>query len=89
METSTRCDRAPTAQRYASQIQFVTDRPGHDYRHAIDGTHLETMLGWRPTHTPHDGLSATVQWYLANESWWRRILPGAYRTERLGLSGAS
>ncbi len=72
---------------YATQIQFVTDRPGHDFRYAIDATHLERSLGWHPTHSLHDGLRATVQWYLEHESWWRRILSGAYRTDRLGLPG--
>jgi dTDP-glucose 4,6-dehydratase len=72
---------------YAAQITFVTDRPGHDHRYAIDATHLEQSLGWRPTHSLTDGLRATVQWYLTNEAWWRRILSGDYRANRLGLSG--
>ncbi len=70
---------------YASQIVFVTDRPGHDLRYAIDATKLETELGWRPAHTMVDSLRATVRWYLANRGWWERILSGAYRTQRLGL----
>lgn len=72
---------------YAEQITFVADRPGHDHRYAIDAAKLERELGWRPAHTLPVGLRSTVQWYLTNETWWRSILSGAYRTERLGLSG--
>jgi len=70
---------------YAEQIAFVTDRPGHDFRYAIDATKLETELQWRPARDLAQGLVETVRWYLANEPWWRRILSGAYRAERIGL----
>jgi dTDP-glucose 4,6-dehydratase len=73
---------------YSEQIMFVTDRPGHDFRYAIDAGKLERDLGWRPEHGIKEGLRATVIWYLENEPWWRRVLSGAYRTERIGLSGA-
>lgn len=61
---------------YADQITFVTDRPGHDFRYAIDATRLRDELGWRPTRDLAEGLRETVRWYLANEGWWRRILAG-------------
>jgi len=66
-------------------IEFVTDRPGHDARYAIDATKIRTELGWRPRHGFDDGLSATVRWFLDNRGWWERVMSGAYRGERLGL----
>jgi dTDP-glucose 4,6-dehydratase len=74
---------------YAEQIRFVTDRPGHDFRYAIDASKLERELGWRPSRTIEEGLAETVRWYLDNEPWWRRILSGAYQAERLGLEAAT
>jgi dTDP-glucose 4,6-dehydratase len=70
---------------YAEQISFVTDRPGHDFRYAIDASKLQNELGWRPSHTIGDGLRATVNWYLAHTEWWQRILSGEYRATRVGL----
>ena len=67
-------------------ITFVTDRPGHDLRYAIDSTKLQTELGWRPRENFESGLAKTVRWYLDNKPWWERILSGSYRTERLGLT---
>lgn len=69
---------------YAELIEFVQDRPGHDFRYAIDAAKLEREMAWSPSHPIESGLPDTVRWYLANESWWRRILSGAYRTERAG-----
>jgi dTDP-glucose 4,6-dehydratase len=68
-------------------INFVADRPGHDFRYAIDATKLRTELGWEPEETFDTGIERTVQWYLDNEGWWRDILSGDYRGERLGLEG--
>lgn len=67
-------------------IKFVTDRPGHDARYAIDASKIKTELGWRPRHSFDSGLSDTVRWFLDNRPWWERVMSGAYRGERLGLS---
>jgi dTDP-glucose 4,6-dehydratase len=61
-----------------SLIRFVTDRPGHDRRYAIDSSKLRDELGWRPRHDFESGLSETVKWYLDNETWWRRVTSGDY-----------
>lgn len=70
---------------YANLITYVTDRPGHDMRYAIDAAKIERELGWRPQETFESGIRKTVQWYLANESWWKRVQDGSYAGERLGL----
>ncbi|HEY9144991.1 MAG TPA: dTDP-glucose 4,6-dehydratase [Arenimonas sp.] len=67
-----------------SQITFVKDRPGHDRRYAIDAGKIQSELGWRPTVDFEQGMAATVDWYLANEAWVRRVLDGSYRMERIG-----
>ena len=67
-------------------ITFVTDRPGHDHRYAIDATKLERELDWRPRHSFESGLRETVRWYLENDEWRDRIRSGLYRGERLGLA---
>lgn len=66
-------------------IAFVPDRPGHDYRYAIDARKIRDELGWRPRETLATGLEKTVRWYLDNRGWWERILASRYRGERLGL----
>jgi dTDP-glucose 4,6-dehydratase len=68
-----------------SLIEFVTDRPGHDMRYAIDASKIENELGWKPEETFESGLKKTVEWYLENRSWWEEVLSGEYRGERLGL----
>ncbi len=68
------------------QIEFVIDRPGHDARYAIDAAKIRRELGWRPRHTFDAGLRDTVRWFLDNRGWWERVMSGAYRGERLGLS---
>ena len=69
---------------YADQITFVTDRPGHDMRYAIDSTRLRDELGWRPSVTLEEGLEKTVRWYLENEEWWRALQNRAGVGARLG-----
>jgi dTDP-glucose 4,6-dehydratase len=71
---------------YEGLIRFVDDRPGHDLRYAIDASDAQRKLGWRPRESFESGLRKTVQWYLDNENWWRRVLSGEYRGERLGLA---
>jgi dTDP-glucose 4,6-dehydratase len=70
---------------YAQQISYVTDRPGHDFRYAIDCARIESELGWAQTETFETGLMKTVAWFLENEAWWRAILARDYSGERLGL----
>lgn len=67
-------------------ITFVTDRPGHDARYAIDAGKIERDLGWKPRHSFESGLRQTVQWYLDNRTWWERVRSGVYRGERLGVA---
>ena len=69
---------------YADQIAFVTDRPGHDARYAIDPARIRQELGWRPSVTVEEGLRRTVRWYLDNEDWWRPLLARQGVGERLG-----
>jgi dTDP-glucose 4,6-dehydratase len=74
----------PQEQSYREFITFVTDRPGHDVRYAIDASKIERELGWAPEETFETGLRKTVQWYLANETWWKRVQDGSYQGQRLG-----
>lgn len=64
---------------YRQQLQFVTDRPGHDRRYAIDASRMRQELGWQPEETFSSGLAKTVDWYLANEAWLQRVQSGTYR----------
>lgn len=66
-------------------IRFVTDRPGHDWRYAIDAGKLERELGWRARHRFAEGLAETVAWYLENDDWWRPLRTAGHGTQRLGL----
>lgn len=70
---------------YAEQITFVTDRPGHDQRYAIDAAKIARELGWEPQVRFEEGIAATVDWYLSRKDWWEPILQRRYATERLGL----
>lgn len=67
-------------------ITFVTDRPGHDLRYAIDASKIERELGWTPQETFESGIRKTVAWYLANQSWWQRIKEGSHARARHGLA---
>lgn len=69
---------------YADLIEFVKDRPGHDFRYAVDSTRIRTELGWTPKYTFADGLDQTIRWYLDNPQWVADILSGTYNCERLG-----
>jgi dTDP-glucose 4,6-dehydratase len=71
---------------YAEQITFVTDRPGHDARYAIDPSRIREELGWRPSVTVEEGLRRTVRWYLDNEAWWQPLLARKGVGERLGTA---
>ena len=79
-------ERRPEAAPHDQLIGFVPDRPGHDFRYAIDAGKLRRTLGWSPRHSFDAGLAETVDWYLANEPWWRGILAGRYRGTRIGLA---
>ena len=80
-------DRKPAGvARYEDLITFVKDRPGHDARYAIDASKIERELGWVPQESFDSGLRKTVQWYLANEAWWQRVLSGAYQLQRIGAA---
>lgn len=72
---------------YRSLIAFVDDRPGHDLRYAIDAAKIARELGWTPQETFESGMRKTVQWYLANEAWWKPVQDGSYQGECLGLKG--
>jgi dTDP-glucose 4,6-dehydratase len=69
----------PAAQSYKAQIQFVTDRPGHDRRYAIDARKIERELGWKPAETFETGMRKTVQWYLDNQQWVGKVQSGEYQ----------
>ena len=69
------------------QIRFVTDRPGHDFRYAIDASKIRRELGWVPGHGFDDGMAQTVGWFLDNRAWWQAIQDGSYRGQRLGVGG--
>jgi len=69
---------------YSEQITFVTDRPGHDFRYAMDITKINRDLGWNPKENFVSGIKRTVEWYLNHPQWWKNIQSGKYDQERLG-----
>jgi len=71
--------------RYVDLKTFVSDRPGHDRRYAIDSSKIRAELGWRPAHDFDSGLGLTVSWYLANGPWCEAVQAGQYERQRLGL----
>ncbi|MGA0332543.1 MAG: dTDP-glucose 4,6-dehydratase [Kiritimatiellia bacterium] len=78
----------PGERPYAENIRYVTDRPGHDLRYAIDARKIATELDWQPKETFESGFRKTVQWYLDHQAWWQAILDGNYQLERLGNAPA-
>ena len=84
-ELAKRFPGAPAAHGTASSslISFVKDRRGHDRRYAIDCSKARREVGYQSSHTLEQGLKETVDWYLANEAWWRAVLDGSYRNARL------
>lgn len=78
-------DLAPTEKPYADLIAFVKDRPGHDYRYAIDATRIVEELDWQPSVSLQEGLRKTINWYLENKEWWQGLLGRKQTGERLGL----
>ena len=75
----------PKGQSYQELINFVSDRPGHDLRYAIDATKIKNQLGWEPQMTFGEGLRLTIEWYLGNLDWVKNIQNKTYRQERLGV----
>ena len=71
--------------KYDKLITFVKDRPGHDFRYAIDASKIQNELGWQPKESFMTGIDKTINWYLENESWWKDILDNTYKQERLGV----
>ncbi len=78
-------ERKPEGAPHDRLIEFVADRPGHDFRYAIDAAKIGRELGWAPTVTLHEGLARTVDWYLANEAWWRPLQERGEAAKRRGL----
>lgn len=74
----------PKSAKYAEQITYVTDRPGHDRRYAIDSSKMSSELKWTPVETFESGLRKTIQWYLTNQQWCKNVQDGTYQRERLG-----
>jgi len=70
---------------YKKLIHYVQDRPGHDFRYAIDASKLNSKLGWFPKESFESGLEKTIQWYINNKGWWAAILDNTYRQQRLGV----
>ncbi|KAA1259028.1 dTDP-glucose 4,6-dehydratase 2 [Rubripirellula obstinata] len=74
----------PSGGKHADLITYVKDRPGHDFRYAIDSSKIQKQLDWQPQHSLEVCLRQTVHWYLENQQWWKNILDGSYKMQRLG-----
>ncbi len=77
-------DKPEGVDRFENLITFVTDRPGHDKRYAIDASKIGAELGWTPDEDFASGIRKTVSWYLQNQDWWQRVVDGSYQLERIG-----
>ena len=77
---------AGSGKSYHELITFVKDRPGHDFRYAIDASKLKKEIGWEPKESFNTGIQKTIEWYLKNEEWWKTIQEDTYKQERLGIS---
>ena len=75
----------PKETKYEDQIEYVTDRPGHDQRYAIDASKIKAELGWVPSESFESGIRKTIQWYLDNSHWCQNVLDGTYQRQRLGV----
>ena len=71
---------------YKEQITFINDRPGHDQRYAIDASKMKNNLNWESQESLESGLRKTIDWYLNNSGWLKRIMSGEYQGQRLGVS---
>ena len=80
-------DKPDGVDKYSDLIKYVTDRPGHDIRYAIDASKITNELGWKPEETFESGIRKTVEWYLSNSKWCKRVQDGSYSRERLGTGG--
>ncbi|MGS0724738.1 dTDP-glucose 4,6-dehydratase [Shewanella sp. 0m-11] len=79
----------PKETQYKDQITYVTDRPGHDRRYAIDSSKMQRELGWTPVETFETGLKKTIEWYLTNQEWCQHVQDGSYQRERLGVESST
>ena len=79
----------PGVTEFSELICFVTDRPGHDQRYAIDAGKIHQDLGWQPRETFESGIAKTIDWYLANQQWCDHVRDGSYQGERLGLAAGA
>jgi len=70
---------------HESEIEYTVDRPGHDFRYAMDISHIRSELGWSPRHTFEQGITNTIRWYLENKPWWQEILDAGEGASRIGL----
>ena len=70
---------------YEDLITFVTDRPGHDFRYAIDASKIRDDLDWKPKENFTTGIDKTIRWYMDNKAWWQAIQDNIYQQERLGV----